>query len=1291
MPWPSAPDATLGPPDPYVFTLDARYRHSKMGKCRRCGLRTWQTRRVAHSSSGGLGPARGSGLESRVLAWLGCHMLANTALSDKWAPDGATVTAIGGQIARTIDDVGAMTSAGGYVLIQAKGNLGLGETEDCPLAKALRQVIAQYRHRVPADPEDGSRLRDVNPELDRLVIVTDQAAPETVRKGLVTAASALAELPDALPFSDVEGDGKVLKAREVLLEHLRREWRADAGQPPTDAELRGVFRVLRVIAIDLDEDGSQRGLALQHLEKALDDPTTNNTVWDVLTTQCHKLAEEKHWARRDRLREKLTAAGVVFGPDPEHRRDIERLRLANTTRITRLNTESTMPAPEGAVTVARDIEPLLTVGNGNLALVGAAGCGKTTSALHAALALVDRGEDVLFLSGDTLAGNSAQARTELGISADLQTVLLGWRGPGRATLFIDGLDITRLSESSAWLIELVTGLTGSRWRVIATARSHSLRYGPRWKTAFAGTPVDPARQDPTLSNVRHLLLEDFTDGELAPLLAASPLVTDLLHNSHPALAALLRNPFNLKVATALLRDHPSADVRSIRTRQQLLKLYWEHRINDSPERHARRKVLTTLTTQMIKTRRPRVSDPADYLDTAALAVYDTLVSRDVLREDPPAPWTDIAPAGYSHPVLFDYAVAVLILSRPDDPQYLRACLDADPDLAVIARPSLDLHLAALWHAEPTREVFWTLATILDTGERGHALASLAAVSTCLHEGIAPGDLDILAASCEGSGPLAARTIEARRLVAQLGGVLVAKDLPIPRQKAAVPVLTHLAARLAGHAVSADDVSLAHLATVLAHRITMSGAPVTGPSLDQDRVRIAEDTMTVALADPAGPGRAGVALNAAHLVAFALTKQPGTFSALVDRLCATEVLDLWGTEVLRRLLGTLPALAAAAPDLATRLATRVWTYETSDDQPRPMNSSQIMSFSTTVVGNLEHARYTVGLEFTATLKTAPDWAVEYFLELVALQASAWPIQHTEGGRPAVRRSQDLRSSSGHGALADMASALAAHLAAAEPGDGTVERLLNRLAQDLTHPQVWNLLLTAAAGKPETLGRALLPLLMAGELLTDAATLPRAATLLTALSPVLSAPEHTHLEEHLRTQLLPDTADVHLGCLRQNRIQTPWATQRLGTLLQQGGAPPIPEVVRDISGFTRFPINSALNPEHAAVPDKPLLIALDTLTNHVQAAQNGGINDPVTATGLRESTTTTLHEFDARYPQPPHGTEDTIYQQTVTVLCRAADLLTHDPSVLPGTDFGRRILAILLQHAPRVDQKPLGPES
>jgi hypothetical protein len=1234
---------------------------------------------MSRSSSGGQGPARGSGLESRILAWLGSYMLAGRPLPDPWAPAESGLTAVGGQTGRPVDDIGAITVSGGQILIQSKAGLELGSTESSALGEALRQVVHQYLGGIPSDPENGTVRRPVDPARDRLVIMTDHSGPATVRTGLVKAVAALAELPDEVAFDELQGDKDLLHARDVLLGHLRREWQSVRSIAPRDADLRGLLRVLRVVAVGLDDEDAQRERAVLCLERVLHEPSKAPAAWLALTTRCHELAEHKHWARVNALRERLKNAQVVFGPEPEHARDIARLREDSDRRIRRLVSECTVPTSNGPIVLGRDIEPLLAGTSGNVALVGGAGCGKTTVALQAAQTLLSDGEDVLYLSGEALAGSALEAQAELGVSALLTTLLRAWHGHGRATLILDGLDVTRFSEPSGWLIELVTSLTGSRWRVVATLRTYTLRYGPRWQAAFAGEALDSSRRDPTLVHVRHLLLEDLTDHELAPLLASGTPAAQLISHGSAVLAGLLHNPFNLKIAADLLTSLPSQVVTDIHTRRELLALYWRHRVADGEKRLVRRRVLARLTEQMVASRRPRVADASAVLDTDLLSSFEDLLSRDVLREDPPVTWTDAVAVGYAHPVLFDFAVAELIFASPADPYHVIRRLDGDPDLAVIARAALDLHFAALWHADPSRLTFWTMACDLDIDARGHALACLAAARTALHEGATSGDLDVLAASCEGRGALRHRTAEAHRLVSQMAGALVAKDLPLERRESGASTLAAVAARLATHARATDDATLARLATMLAHRVTNAKLDTDDAERTANLHRAVIEATATALLDPEAPGRIDIALNVAALLARALIAQPENHHDLVEGLCSSRVLDAWGAMLLNQLLGSLPELAAAAPELAALLAERAWTYEAPPGDTRSMKRSQIMGLSVTFSGTLDLARYTVGRRYPATLESAPTWAIEYFLRMLDHVTPAWGIDPPVGERPRVCQSRELRSAGGYEAFLGMAQALAAHLAGAESGQpASIAALLATLAERLTHHQVWAAILDTGAAHPATLGRALLPLLETGQLLTHHTVLSHSARLITAISPELSVKEHTQLEQRIES-LSDDVGDLYVGCLSASALQTPWARERRRAIEEDQSTPPVLGSTGDPAGFTRFPLGDPFDPANASPQDRELLRSLDALTGATTAAYNGGIKKPATAARLRDALYEFLRVLEDRYPAGNSYTGD-VYERATLQACRAACTLARDPQLLPGTRLGDRILAILLDNAP-----------
>jgi WD40 repeat protein len=271
---------------------------------------------VERSSSGGLGPVRGSEFEARVLAWLSCHLLAHRELPKEWVALGQ-VSAIGGQTARLVDDVGALTGRGGHLLIQCKQGLRLGGTPTSALGKAISQVVAQYLRGIPDSPDDDRRRRLSDPSRDRLIVVTDEGAPASSRTSLVKAVDGLAYLPPELPFTDVGGNTGIVSARDVVLGHLRREWAAQAGGPPGGVELRALLRVLRVRAVCLDEDRPDWNHALGLLETVLEDPTRSRGAWEVLVSRSLTRAGKKQWARREDLAEELAHSGFALRPEYE--------------------------------------------------------------------------------------------------------------------------------------------------------------------------------------------------------------------------------------------------------------------------------------------------------------------------------------------------------------------------------------------------------------------------------------------------------------------------------------------------------------------------------------------------------------------------------------------------------------------------------------------------------------------------------------------------------------------------------------------------------------------------------------------------------------------------------------------------------------------------------------------------------------------------------------------------------------------------------------------------------------
>src|SRR5262245_1791640 len=130
---------------------------------------------MSRSSAGGAAVAGGIRHEARCLAWAAAYMLAEEPLPS-WAM-GRRVTAVGAQTERAVDDIAILTDADGWVPVQAKKGMRLDRAERSAIADALGQFIDLDAEGVPAGRADPNRLRALDPERDRVLILTDESAP----------------------------------------------------------------------------------------------------------------------------------------------------------------------------------------------------------------------------------------------------------------------------------------------------------------------------------------------------------------------------------------------------------------------------------------------------------------------------------------------------------------------------------------------------------------------------------------------------------------------------------------------------------------------------------------------------------------------------------------------------------------------------------------------------------------------------------------------------------------------------------------------------------------------------------------------------------------------------------------------------------------------------------------------------------------------------------------------------------------------------------------------------------
>jgi hypothetical protein len=119
---------------------------------------------------------------------------------------------VGGETSQAVDDVGALSSAGGHLLAQAKQGLRASTGSNSPLAKALRQVVEQYRKGVP----DGPGRRAIDPARDRLAIAVDATSSEAIRLHLPCVLDRLRTQPDGAALDDAAKNDRQRRVLEPL-------------------------------------------------------------------------------------------------------------------------------------------------------------------------------------------------------------------------------------------------------------------------------------------------------------------------------------------------------------------------------------------------------------------------------------------------------------------------------------------------------------------------------------------------------------------------------------------------------------------------------------------------------------------------------------------------------------------------------------------------------------------------------------------------------------------------------------------------------------------------------------------------------------------------------------------------------------------------------------------------------------------------------------------------------------------------------------------------------------------
>ncbi len=652
--------------------------------------------------------------QARISAWAAAHMLAEESVEPPFGL-GAPVVRVACEVDQPVDDLVLTAGDGSAAHVQVKRTVNLAVSSSSGIALALGQFVRQFLEwRTARETEVPA-----GPARERLILAVGAATPGTVRVTLREALNRLRDLPgDELPRGGL--NQKHQQALGVVAAHVRASWVAETGSDPGDDDLRALLRLVHIQAVEVGQGEGDEGLAKTILRSnVLMSPGQARQAWSLLIDEGQRLIRTRAEADRPRLVDVLNSAGVPVNAPPSYRADIRRLR-DHSDRVARMLADhADIRLGSTTVKIQRPYVPVLqdAADSGSVLVVGEPGAGKSGVLYPLFETLKDEGRYVVLLAAQHPPFSSLGSfRDELQLDHDAVDVLANWPGQEHAVLLVDALDAARTDESAQALRTLIREVQrcADRWSVIATIREYDARYSSELDAIFRGTPPDgptPPLGGPHFSRVRHVVIGRLTDDELRQVgdTGAESLAT-LISSAPEAVTELLRVPFNLWLAAELL--HGGAEPRAIRSagsQLALLDLYWKERVlqghspRDGPAREA---VLRDVVRAMVSGR--ALHADRDLVATVEAGPHiSDLLSAGVIVEWQPSQHRPprSATLALSHHVLFDYAVARLLLRRSVD--RFVGFLEGDLGFVLLGRPSLVMHFHHLWAAAaPSAEEFW---------------------------------------------------------------------------------------------------------------------------------------------------------------------------------------------------------------------------------------------------------------------------------------------------------------------------------------------------------------------------------------------------------------------------------------------------------------------------------------------------------------------------------------------------------------------------------------------------------
>lgn len=924
---------------------------------------------MTKNTGGGKATTAGTTFQENVAAWFAVLILAEADSEPPCSlPSNTTLIDLIAETLQPIDDLQVGTSADGVLLIQVKTTVSLSETNEVFLSIAS-QFSRQYFRNVGRS----HNRRPLDLDRDRFVLAVSHAAPATVRLHLRRALDAIRSTNTQQITEDVvlSLNTDELKALECLKSTLRNT-SLQSKRTMEDDDLACLLRMVHVLEFDFDPDGSTLREAHNLLRSSvLQDPSQASAAWNTLIATCREFSPKRTGGDRTYLREELSKSQIHIKAPRSYNDSIDKLKAYTDQRMSFLRDLSIIHYGEQELKIKRAaVDDLLSfAGDGHALVIGAPGSGKSGCLHDFVDQALDANSTVVLVAADQLDASSAQSlAVELGLTqqTDLVDVLVSWKEPGASYLVVDALDAARSEYGLRSFLDVLQRIhdIAPHWTTVVSIREFDLKHSRDLQRLFSGKP-HTNRVHKDYPNVRHLLVSEFDDNELAEIKSQNPDLAEAIATAHPSFQEhVIRNPFNLRLLCEILGDSSSEQFTAVKTQLDLLDLYWERRIGSDAHEGSANHLLGLITTAMVTKRTLAIRQSEFDLPSAdSSRELKRLLSNRALIEYPGR--LAGAPPSYSfaHNILYDYAIARLWVQ--DYPKMVIQELSSpgNHDLLIAIRPSMTMALRRLWHqyGETDRRTFWNRGLEVQSSTGVRLVGKIIAGNVAADEYATVSDITSLIDAIKDADTRNAAISLLKHFIS--AAVACHRDNPL-----SYPLIGPDAKDWIGLAEVLLDIKLDEVTLVVLHLLDRSSLTEVDLTAAQLKVAgiVARRLMTWATEHP---DNVPAALAATSMVCATVDSDPPQSIASLKTALAPDLINQWGHRTLDIIAKHMPAVAVADVDFTATLICAIF-HMTADGNETETLGGRILPLTFRKSDMLSITQLHVAEQIGIILKTDP---------------------------------------------------------------------------------------------------------------------------------------------------------------------------------------------------------------------------------------------------------------------------------------------------------------------------------